>query len=157
MDPRVTVRCGLGRNIPSCKSMGIGASLERIAYPGARHVQLIAQGSEDGGKEGVVLHTVAAEFSLDDLVEQSFGVEREGTVPRVMQRHVAPWVERHLSELESRKSGQWICFDLGLEGRQGVAWVGGDTGDVQCELIAGVRRSIGQFMFVGQHCSGCFK
>jgi hypothetical protein len=70
--------------VPSGKTMRVRAFGQSIAYPGARHVKLIAQRSQDGRKESVVLHTVPTESALDNLVEQGFGVEGEGAVPGVL-------------------------------------------------------------------------
>jgi hypothetical protein len=99
--------------VPSGKTMRVRAFGQSIAYPGARHVKLIAQRSQDGRKESVVLHTVPTESALDNLVEQGFGVEGEGAVPRVLHaRFIRTKDPPHLTTHRLQASGLVFFGDL---------------------------------------------
>lgn len=118
--------------------------------PRTRDIQLVAQTPQDGGEEGIVLHTVAAQTSLDDLVEQGLRVERESAVPGVMQRQVAPGVERDLAELEQTQGRERVGLDLGFKRLERVRRIWRDVfGDVGRELGTGVGWAEGGEVGVG--------
>jgi len=110
-------------NVPTVKPLGILASVEGATDPRTGNVQLETQRSQDGGEEGIVLHAVAAELPLNDLVKERLWLEGQGAMPGIVQSDIAPRVESQLAELECPQSSEGASLDLRFKGCEGVGWI----------------------------------
>ena len=126
-------------NVPTVETFMVLYALEGIADPGTSDIQLETQGSQDGGEERIVLHAVAAELPLNDLVKERLWLEGQGAMPGIVQSDIAPRVESQLAELECPQSSEGVSLDLGFQGFEGVGSIWCNTFRyVLCELVAGV-------------------